>query len=468
MRTSPALTLLATSLVACGTDPPTPSEVRARVASDLGNVLHETKTAYDASTVNLPQPPSALIGGALDSTGTAARVAEVLRIPRASRTVALDAPADGSFDPDAAIKWLNDNLFTDANYLGDGIYKVPPELVCTTETVAPDGTITDTIDPDCASRLALAQLRVRVEDSGNGTLRFAIQLDPDHDEPLAFLLRHDEVAVSLVLDDAGRAMISLAQLFGEQAPNASLSGQATADLQILGSAHARASLSFDRAISVKVADQGADLDGPAAVRFSSAAAQVVAIELDGGASVARLDLGLGATALHLAGDTTTKDVDLALPGATMNAVFTNDRLAIDHLSLGTAQTVVRYAGAVGATIDLNPNDARSLSATLTADPATGIATIAVSPRLDLQTTTDHAVIGDTPPVYDVTRVQLDGTLRGSGASNSIEVATGAFSIATNPAQYGFVASAGQCVTSTDAYDATTGAAYTQYAVGACP
>jgi hypothetical protein len=77
------------------------------------------------------------------------------------------------------------------------------------------------------------------------------------------------------------------------------------------------------------------------------------------------------------------------------------------------------------------------------------------------------VLGDTPPVYDVMRVLLDGSLRGSDASTQVEVATGSFSLATSPAGHGFTASAGQCVTSTDVIDTATGRSYTQYTVGAC-
>lgn len=118
------------------------------------------------------------------------------------------------------------------------------------------------------------------------------------------------------------------------------------------------------------------------------------------------------------------------------------------------------------TVDLNPDNGRAFDATLTQDAA-GAVTFAVTPKLDLQRTIDHAVLGDTPPVYDVARVLLDGSLIQRSASDQTEV-TGSLSITTSPASYGFTASAGPCVTSADATDPTTGASFTQWTVAACP
>src|SRR4029077_20055957 len=108
--------------------------------------------------------------------------------PRTAQGMGVTGP--GSSDPDAIIEWLNDNLFTDANYLGNGIYKVPPEMVCSVDSVDSSGNVTTTIDPDCAEPLELAQRRVRVEEDATRALWFGLQIKPDHDEPLSFLLAH--------------------------------------------------------------------------------------------------------------------------------------------------------------------------------------------------------------------------------------------------------------------------------------
>jgi len=345
---------------------------------------------------------------------------------------------------------------------------VPPALFCTTTTIDSLGNEVSSVDPDCVNRVTTAQLRVRVEEDDNHALRFAVQIDPNHDEPLSFLLAHTELAITVDLDGADHAIISLAELLGEQAPNVDLMGQVTADVKILGSAHAKASLTIDRATMVAVAPQGEPLSGNGAFRFASAAAQVIAIELDGTAPLAKLDLGLGETLVHLPGDSTTKSTDVDLAGLTANATFTGNTLIIDHLSLGGKTTTIAKDSVVAEMIDLNPNDGRALQATLTADPNTGTETLLVAPRLDLERSIDHAVMGDAPPVYDVTRVLLEGALQASAAPSQTRVLTGTLSLATSPAQYGFLAVAGQCIAQAQAYDATSGQDYTAYSVGACP
>jgi hypothetical protein len=275
-------------------------------------------------------------------------------------------------------------------------------------------------------------------------------------------LRHDDLAVTVDLDDATDAMIALAQAFGEQAPNADLSGQVTASLKIHGQAHAGASISFDRAISIKFADQGVGLDSDGAVRFASAAGEIIAIDLDGNAPKADLDLGLGLTTLHIPSDEFDPSTDVVLGGATVNASFQGHTLTLENISLGNQTTTVTSGGVQELAIDLNANDGRKLNATIAADPATGSETVSVSPRLDLQTFTN-----DAPEPYNVTRVQLDGSLRGTDGSDTLEVVTGSFAITTNPSQYGFSAVAGQCVTATEIYDEVTYTSWTQYSVGAC-
>jgi hypothetical protein len=476
MRTSSTslltLSLLPLALAACGDDPPSPTEVRTAIHDDLGYVLHEGKAASDASTANLPST-SVFSLATVDPTGGAARVLAPLtdRITTAVKNrQSLTGDSVTMFDPDAITMTLEQELFTDANYLGDGVYRVPASMVCETTVYNPDGSTTQSIDPDCAAQLDKIQLRVRVA-SEDGGIRFYIQLDANHDEPLSIFLAHDKLAITINLDDATDAMIALAQIEGQQAPNADLSGSITGSLQILGAAHARVALSFDRAISIKLADQGLPLDGPDATRFTSAAAQVIDVELDGNAPKAKLALGLGETTAHIPGDATlvpaepARDVDLG--GFTVSASFQGNTLSLDNISLGSKTTTVSVGGQQAVAIDLNPNNGRSLSATIVADPATGSEELHVTPRLEIVESINHTLLGDEPPVYDVTHVLLDGVLRGSDASTQVQVVSGSFAIETNPAQYGFSASAGQCVSGTDTYDSTTYTYFTQYSVGAC-
>jgi hypothetical protein len=379
-----------------------------------------------------------------------------------------DPASSDLVDVDAQISQLNDQLFTDANHIGGGVYQVPASLVCSKTTIDSTGHEVKTIDAACADALAKADLRVRVAHDGDA-LVFAIQVDADHDEPLRFTLTHTSLAITVDLDGAQRAIVALAAVFGEDVPNVALAGQATSKIEILGKAKVRASLSIDRSLSIKLAKAGVDLDGPDAILIASARAQVLSVTLDGAAKSGSLSVGLGETALKIPGAyNDNQRFELDLPGATANAAFAPGQpVTLTHVGLGSRTTTVSINGARAETIDLNPSDGRALDATISHDATTGKDTVAVTPRLDLQLSVDHAVLGDTPPVYDVTRVQLDGSLRGTSASDQVEVVTGSFSIATNPDGHGFAASAGQCVTSTDVIDPGTGRSYTQYSVGAC-
>jgi hypothetical protein len=397
-----------------------------------------------------------------------------------SSDLVLPTPSDAlaDVDPTDITNRLETELFTDANYLGAGIYKVPASFVCKQTVYNDDGTTTQEIDPDCATQLDKLQLRIRVA-SEDDAVRFFVQVDANHDEPLSLLVAHDRLAVTVNLDDASDAMIAIAAIEGEAPPNAALSGSITGSLQILGAAHAQVALSFDRAISVQVADAGIALDSDAATRFTSAAADVLAIELDGSAAAAsaKLDLGLGETTAHIPGDLgdptdptappADPSTDFFLAGATVNAIYQANMLTLTNVSLGTKQTTFSVGGQIAETIDLNATTGRTLGATITHDPATGEETLTVSPRLDLQTTINHAVLGDDAPIYDVTRVLLDGSLRGFADTDSVEVVSGTFSMTTNPAQYGYSASAGQCVTSSYETDPVTFEDYETYSVGAC-
>jgi hypothetical protein len=378
------------------------------------------------------------------------------------------APADSAtaIDADAEVAYLNDKLFTDANHVGDGIYQVPASLVCARATLDPSGTIVDTIDAKCAEQLAKVDLRIRTAKDA-GAVVFAIQVDADHDEPLLLTLTHTSIALTLDLDGTQRAFVALASLLGQDVPNASLSGQVTGKLEILGAAKARASLSIDRALSLAFAKAGADLGGPDALVLSSAKAQVFTVTLDGSAKTGSFAVGLGDTVVKLPA-TSGKRTELDLGGASLAASFAGGQpLALTHIGLGNHTTTLSINGVRAESIDLNPQDGRAFDVAVSRDAATGTDTLTVTPKLDLQMTVDHAVLGDQPPVYDITRVLLDGSLRSSDASSQVQVTTGSFSIQTNPTGHGFTAAAGQCVTDSDAIDPTSGSSFVQWTVGTC-
>ncbi len=323
---------------------------------------------------------------------------------------------EADFDPDALTKMLEEQLFTDANHLGNGIYRVPVSLVCADD------------DADCANSYAKVQPRVRVA-SDDDALVFYVQIDKNHDEPLSVSLAHDRIALTLNLDEASDVMVALGE-----GSTAKLSGAVTGSLTILGTAHAKLAVDIDRAISVELDE----------TKFATAASHLLAVDLDGNASKASLSVALGETTAHVAGDNIdprARDYDLA--GFSVDATFDGTTLALSNISLGNKTSSIKVAGQDALAVDLNSSNGRKLSATLAND------TLTVSPLFDLQIKQDHTLLGDEQPMFDITRVKLEGSLRNHDETGALEVVNGAFAITTNPAEFGFSATAGQCVLGSD-------------------
>lgn len=401
------------ALAGCGDDPPSPSEVRSSLTRDLAHVLNEGEAA---------------LAGVDDVPGAAAlslmtdMVRERATLPGGEGLARLLAPADedeDDLDVDALIETLGNEVFTDANHVGDGVFRIPASLVCG-----------EPVDPTCAENFDAAQLRVRVARDGDG-LDFALQVGAAHDEPLVVSVDPNALALTVDLDDTYRAAVALATLFGEDLPNTAMSGQVTGELRVLGPAHARVALTIDRALAIAAAPEGEDLAGAAAFRLSSAAAAVFAFEVDGNAPSLLGMIGLGETAIHipaLGDEGSALAVDL--PGVKGTAkIEPGAPLELTGISLGQRTTQVTRDGVPVLSIDLNPDHGRAFGATVSA------ASITVTPLIDLRIATDT----------DSSRFELEGAVRSRSdvQGDLIEVLTGRFALTP-----GFEAVAGQCVRET--------------------
>lgn len=435
-------------LAACGGgEGADPSTVQARLKSDLTNVVHETQAASDGSTASLPSGTtldflSSALGGITGSSDSSA-----VRSLRSLRFLPSDPTSEDTVDFDELIDSLNKSLFTSANYQGDGIYTVPASMVCGEDE-------TGAVDADCAANLAKADLRIHVTEDGDN-LKFALQVDANHDEPLSIELGHTTLAVTVSLDDASRAVQALAPVFGEDAPDATLSGQVTASLEILGAAHVKAGLTIDRDIAVAIQSDADEID------FTSKATDLVEVELDGDAGVASASLDLGETTAHVP-DTTVDSsgneidgaIDVVLGGASATVAIDANGLSVTNVGLGDKTTTIKKNGALAASIDVNPDDGRRFDVSL-APSGTDNETLAFSPKLDVRLFQDHAVLGDAPPAFDVSQLLVTGHLTGN--ASGVQVVDGELKIVTNPASFGVDANAGECVAGDDfgGYTVTT-------------
>lgn len=342
---------------------------------------------------------------------------------------------DGQTGADVA-RELNETLFTDASYEGGGVFVVPTTLLCPADDLG-------VVDADCVAHATQAALRIRAELVGGDGLDLALVVGANRDEPITIALRPRSITATVDLGELADAARALAPAFGEPDLRFELAGVISARLEVLGTAHVAVAITIDQPVHVAFGD-GA-LTGDDAFRLDTAQAHpLVRIELDGVARQGSAQVGLGATEVHVPDDTgPATDVDL--PGLAATAtLIAGEPVRITGISLGDRTTTVSVGGEQAIGVDLNRDAGRRLDLTIAGDELD--ATFTVSPAFDLRVAVDHAILGDTPPRYDVTRVALDGApapaLR---ASTQLAVVAGQLTIETDPVGYGATIAAGACV-----------------------
>ena len=416
---------LAIALAACGTATPEPDDVRARITTDLAHVLGEAEAAIEQTGDAMPS------GLAFDALGRIAGSGEATGglLPRiTSHLDAVLAPQpDRHAKPGDAAELtdrLANELFTDANHLGDGVYRVPASLACAVD------------DTECATQID--RVRVRVGED-NDALVFTVEVE-DH-QPLRFVLSRESLAASVDLDAAANALVAL----GEDP--VSLSGEVAGTLHVLGPAAVRIQTTIDRPLRLAIDE----------LQLSSAIANVFQLELDGATRSAAAVVAIGETRVTIADES---GFELDLPGFTAIAMMTPSQpLQLTNVGLGTRTTTLSVDGSQ-FTLDVNRDDGRTFSAELGLG-VDGRETLHSS-LLDLRFSAQHA--GERP-VYDVTQLLVSGTVVTDGTQ--LEVTTGRLSVTTNPADYGFTATAGECALATEVEDVTTGRFSDQWSVASC-
>src|SRR3569623_1076574 len=212
------------------------------------------------------------------------------------------------------------------------------------------------------------------------------------------------------------------------APAAQLSGELTLELQVVGPAHVLAAGTVDRPIAIALADPTGLFESDGAIRFAAPASQPLSFEVDATARTFVADLALANVTAHLPGR------DFMLAAATGAARYDGSALALTGVALSASESVNAH---VAATLAVSSFDA-------TLADAAGLETLTPSPRLELASFVDHGLLGDAAPAFDVTHLVLDGAVRGD--ATMLAVMPGALTVTTSPTPFGFVASAGACVT----------------------
>jgi hypothetical protein len=460
---------LGASLVACGGDPPDPATVRQGLQQNLGAVLPELVAALQSdATARVPLDSAQRLFDMIDA-GSTAPVATLL--PRASsvrssvRSSVQSSfqssfhalAADSTIDATKLSSWLVRNLFTDANHRGDGVFRIPPQLVCATSFDPETGDPGPVLDDSCVQTFNKVEPKIRVRGDAQD-LEFSLLLGPSENEPFSLELTKSSVDFRIDLGEAQQAVAELSTIFGENPPNLRASGQVAFGLKVLGKQHVVFKTTIERAVELAFAEGNIALDSAGALRFASAAATVTSIEIDGTAGSLKASLALGVTKLHtpsgpVGSGASALDVDL--PGLTgALTVAPGQPVKLTGLGLGNRTFTVDVDGRRAVTIDLNPESGRSFDATISENA--GVASFAITPSFDLRMNVNATALGQPAAPYQVTRILLDGTTPTLTTQGSLlKVSSGHFAISTDPATYGLDANAGQCVKETLVAGSTT-------------
>jgi hypothetical protein len=434
-------TALSASLAtACddGGETPEPSEVRQGVSQNLAAVMPHAQAALESdASARVP-------------TDAIERLADLVR-PGGSQTLVAQAAelkarvADPRTDAENLSKLLEKYLFNDANHLGDGVYPVTPQLVCSSEYDPQTGEPVGPLDADCEAALDRLDAKIRVRGDVDD-LQFTLLLGPDESEPVQLDLSKTEIELHVDLGEAAEVVTDLAELYGEPLPNVSIDGRVAMGIEVLGDKHVEMFAEIEDEIDVRYAAEGVALDSAGAFRFSSAASKVFSVEIDAPAERLTAALDVGTTKLHTPVDDGDPELDLDLPG--LSAAITVERglpVEITGVSLGDRDLTVTANGVRAATVSLNAENGREVDITVT-EGSNGAAQLVFTPAFDLRMDVNATALGEEEELYQVKRVLIDGaTPTISTGGDALKVISGRFLVTTDPVEFGVEATAGQCV-----------------------
>lgn len=379
---------------------------------------------------------------------------------------------------EAFARWLNDRIFIEASYEGEGVYLVRGESVC------PQNESTGQPDAECVADVNEAELRVRAETAGDG-LDLTLIVGPSRSEPVTIELRRDSLAVAVDLAEAKEAVVHLAEVVGKtlELPSVmegvfalSLTRHAPRDVTI--------AVVVRRAIRVEgtldgapVAFSTSERDPLASLRADAVTHRLTAV-LDVGPTTAAVPW-TEVDSTSLASGTLAID----WKGLSGTAVLEEGarQLRLTGLGLGEGTSTVRLDGETLLAVDLNPASGRRFDLTIAAG-ATGHPIFALRPEIDL-TVGVHlaplAAAGDAVESYlldETYRIAFTGDPQAqpvdadpaTGFPGGLKVLAGRLSIESTAAPSPVVVSAGACLVGDDPVEPGEHPLLGSLASSACP
>ncbi|HLU69103.1 MAG TPA: hypothetical protein VKZ63_22630 [Kofleriaceae bacterium] len=288
---------------------------------------------------------------------------------------------DGELEPtgEEMAEELAGTIFTEENYEGDGVYRLPPELFC-----EPDET--GATDPECLDTFAQLELRLRAELVDDG-LDLTLLVGPERDAPLAVELRPARAALVVDLAGAAGAIAHVAAVIGEEIelPEV-LEGQIALALDVMGPQHVTLALEVREAIRVELDTA----DGRLAVS-TEARTPLAALGLDGDDREIQLQVDVGRTVLSMPHAMMDPDsrasgtFALDWKGLSFTALARDgsEQVAISSIGLGDSTSTISLDDTTLVAVDLNPDDGRRAALTLAPAPDGGLPIATFDPGLDL-------------------------------------------------------------------------------------
>ena len=358
---------------------------------------------------------------------------------------------DGEESGEDVAESLAQRLFTAENYEGDGVYRIPVDMVC------PADEETGETDPACVEEWERAELRIRAEFTGDG-VDFTLLVGPDRSAPLTLELRPARITVVVDLGEAAEAIRFLAP--DAELPDV-LEGVVAFSLVVNGPAD----VSLEIAVREAARVEASTADGR--ISFSTDAKDPLAslrIEVAARRLTALFDLGR----TQLSMPNRMNDEGSLAPGIwsidwrglsfTATAQDGDDEIVIDNIGLGDDTSTIKLDDTQLVGIDLNPADGRRYKMTVRPDPAGGLPIVTFEPGFELlvdvflQPLADAGDLIDPWLLDDSYRIALSGSSPATqsiapdetaGTAGALRIARGQLAIESDTAS--ITVATGQCL-----------------------
>ena len=473
-RTTLASLALTFGVAACGGNGAEPTTVKDRLTETLPGLLSSTNGALafidDAETLNGIDESLATLDGAFQNLPFSLSPAAGEEDPFAGDGDVQEEEIDGAQLADE----LAQTIFSDANYVGNGDYRLRGEDFC--------GDSEGGLDPECVANFDAARVVIHVEKAGDG-LDFTLGIGPDRAEPLTLELRSNRLTVAVDLAETKDAAAHLAALAGESiALPETFEGVIAASLIV----NAPQNVSIQLAARTTVAIDG-EFNGDRLAFSTAARDPMFGVDINAADRTLGAAIDIGPTKIEgpweSFADQTLATGNLAVDWKGLSAGVTladgDETLTVENIGLGAGTSTISLDEFTLLSVDLNPDAGRAFDFTI-APSGDGLPILGVDPAFDLTLAFDLsplAAAGDAVESYllsDTYRIALSGqtpTLQpvaqnaATGFGGGLAVRSGSLSISSNDASVSVAA--GQCLVNVASPEPGSHPVLGSLAAGAC-